>query len=448
VDGEIKASSLAQNTTFGYLTNIVDDTFLAAQPQRADTPDSAGNWNSIVPINVYNVREGRSTTALNANTVYERGITSVVEINMRNLVRWMDGVYDNNLLANTSAVSTNIAAPDGYIVYVSDRRGDKVKSERDSSGATLNTSNGMVDNEDIYGNNNILDPGEDVIDYGFDLGISSAKKGSLQRDLTELPYAAALAGTSGSDFNARIARGKTVAAWLNPSNYFRRAVRLFNAENLQVTGAADKLSTTKGITVSSENMVYVWGNYNTTGINAAPPAGVAALNDDSEDYYYNGNQVPASLVCDAFFPLSKTWFDATSSIYPDDLGKRDADASLPGVAAETSMRMGVIAGNNLSALAGTPDAGNASAESRLSGGMHNFPRFLENWGGGRFNFVGSLIPLWHSTQALGQYNADSTIYSPPIRNWAFDTAFLAPDRLPPGTPQFQYIEPTGFRQNL
>jgi Tfp pilus assembly protein PilX len=446
-DGEVKSSSLDLESE-GYLTDIVDDTPLAAQPQRADTPDSSGNWNSIVPINVYNVREGRSTTTLNSNTVYERGITSVIEINMRNFARWLDGVYDNNLLANTSAVSTNIASPEGYILYVSDRRGDKVKSEKDTSGATLNTSNGMVDNEDIYGNNNSLDPGEDVIDWGFDLSLNLNKKGSLQRDLTELPYAAALTGTSGGDFNARIARGKTVAAWLNPSNYFRRAVRIFNGENLQVLGTANKLSTTKGITVSSENMVYVWGNYNTTGINDKPKNGTASLNDPDEDSYYTGNQVPASLICDAFNPLSKTWFDAITSIYPDDLGKRDADASLPEVTDETSMRMGVIAGNNLSAMAGNPDAGTSSAESRLSGGMHNFPRFLEHWGGRRFNFVGSLIPLWHSTQALGQYNADSSIYSPPIRNWAFDSTFLAPDRLPPGTPQFQYIEHTGFRQNL
>ena len=34
-----------------------------------------------------------------ANQVYERGITNVVEINMKNLARWMDGVYDNNLLS-------------------------------------------------------------------------------------------------------------------------------------------------------------------------------------------------------------------------------------------------------------------------------------------------------------------------------------------------------------
>jgi hypothetical protein len=102
-------------------------------------------------------------------------------------------------------------------------------------------------------------------------------------------------------------------------------------------------------------------------------------------------------------------------------------------------------------MSGSPDAGNFSStssnnESRLNGGMHNFPRFLENWNGQRFNFVGSLIPLYHSTQGLGQYSANSTIYSPPTRDWAFDITFQQPDRLPPGTPQFQDIEPTAFRQ--
>ena len=86
-------------------------------------------------------------------------------------------------------------------------------------------------------------------------------------------------------------------------------------------------------------------------------------------------------------------------------------------------------------------------ESRLCGGMHNFPRFLEDWNM-RWNFVGSLIPLFHSTQAVGQFNANSSIYQPPIRNWAFDITFTVPTRLPPGTPLFQHIEPTGFKQVL
>jgi hypothetical protein len=112
------------------------------------------------------------------------------------------------------------------------------------------------------------------------------------------------------------------------------------------------------------------------------------------------------------------------------------------------VRAGIIAGNNLGALAGTPDAGNSSNnESRLNGGMHNFPRFLENWGG-RFNFVGALIPLYRSTQAVGQYNNNADVYDAPTRNWAFDSTFREPLRLPPGTPLFQHVEPTGFRQVL
>jgi hypothetical protein len=228
---------------------------------------------------------------------------------------------------------------------------------------------------------------------------------------------------------------------------FRNSVRLFNGENLQISGATGKLSQTKGISVATENMVYIWGNYNTTGIDTAPPDGISCLNDTSGVCRYLGNQVPTSIVSDAFFPLSKTFFDSETAMYPDDFSKRSADRS-PTVSQETSVRAAIIAGNNLSALAGNPDAGNGPyGESRLCGGMHNFPRFLEDWSM-RWNFVGSLIPLYHSTQAVGQFNVNSTIYQPPIRDWAFDITFTNPSRLPPGTPLFQHIQPTGFKQVL
>jgi hypothetical protein len=459
-DGEIKIDATHPSLTNGYLTAIIDDS--AGQAQRGDSPPpnslatllsgTAGvnwaSWNAIVPINLYNVREGLINSGSTQNAVYERGITTIVELNMRNLARWMDGVYDNNLLAGTSAVSANIAKSDGYTVYVSDRRGDKVKSMVDSSGANINSTNGMVDNEDIYGPNGSLDTGEDVQNQGI-----------LIKDTTELPDPAQLV-TSPSYGTDRTKRAIAVAAWANidgahPTNhnYFRNALRLFNAENLQVLGTSGKLSTTLGITVATENMVYIWGNYNTTGI-TGQPSGASTLNDSTLTLRYLGNQVPTSIVSDAFFPLSKTWFDGESSINPDDLSKRKADLALPNVGAETSVRAAIIAGNNLSALTGSPDAGNTAAdESRLNGGMHNFPRFLENWSDSsgndqRWNFVGSLIPLYHSTQAMGQYNANSAIYSPPLRNWAFDSTFLDSTRLPPGTPMFQYISPTAFRQVL
>jgi hypothetical protein len=445
------------DASYGFLTNIQDDSSASV---RANTPPatthSTNFWNAIVPINVYNVREGMIRTSLAQNAVYERGITSVVELNMRNLARWVDGVYDSNLLSGTNAVSAKIDPGDGYIVYVSDRRGDRVKSEKVGT-FTASMTNGIVDNEDIYGANNALDPGEDVIDFGFDGTTGVAKAGTLQRDLLELPEPAVLAGTSGADWTARINRAKSVAAWTNPSNFFRRAVRLFNGEDLQITGATNKLSTYKGITVATENMLYIWGSYNTTGINLIPAGGATLAAN------YTGDQIPSSIVADAIFPLSKTWFDASAAIYPDNLTKRIPDLVLSGgsvqaavLGNETAVRSAVIAGTNMSALTGTPDA-EIGADSRLSGGVHNFPRFLEGWveGTRRWNYIGSLVPMYYSTQALSpwQYPAGTglparVIYGAPVRNWAFDDSFRDPTRLPPGTPLFQYIEPTGFKQVL
>jgi hypothetical protein len=459
-----QVNSFSIDTTEGYFnaTNLEDT---SAPPVRYDDPTydpSTGTlsrwWNEIVPINLYNVREGWNggVSGSDAYQVYERGITSVVELNMKNLSRWLDGAYDSNLLAGTLAQSSNIDGANGYTVYFSDRRGDKVKTERftvpksmiDPKQGTIDidrtTTNGMVDNEDIYGPNDILDPGEDVIDSGFDLINALLKKGSLQKDTTELPdYPGPTVGTTPFSMSERLTRAIDVSK--HNVQYFRRALRIFHGEDLKLSGASGKLSESKGITIATENMVYIWGNLNTTGINGQP-SGRSTLNDSSQTYHYLGDQVPTSVVADAFFPLSKTWFDSITAMFPH--GGRMADAGGPiSPEEETSVRAGIIAGNTKSAMAGLPDAGNfAGGESRLSGGVHNFPRFLEGWTDKRWNFVGALILMYHSTQAVGPYNSSNTIYSPPIRNWAFDDTFKNPNRLPPSTPSFQYIEATGFRQ--
>ncbi len=446
IDGEINTAAFALDATYGYYTvvdnSLDDDPHAAASPFmptggpiRDAFPCPAATpacMNRIVPINLYNVREGAINTGLLVDQVYERGITSIVEINMRNLARWVAGTFDGNLLAGTPAISANINAPDGCILYISDRRGDKVRNQ-----GGINVTNGIVDNEDIYGPNGTLDPGEDVNGDGV-----------LANDQTELPSPATF--SAGNIYT----RAQNVASWMNldpgdplnlRSRYFRRAVRLFNAETLQVDGPGTDLTTTRGITVATENMVYFWGNYNTTGI-TSQPVGASTLNDGG----YTGAQIPASVVADAFTPLSKTWFDSSSALYPQSGGRRPADALLTVVTESTSIRTGIIAGNNMSAMAGDPSAGNGAGtdERRLSGGLHNYPRFLEDWSNLRWNFVGSLIPLFRSTQAVGPYNSNGAIYGAPIRNWAFDITFTDPERLPPGTPFFQYIDPTGFRQLL
>jgi type II secretory pathway pseudopilin PulG len=403
---------------------------------------TATGYNSIYPISVYNVREGWYQSSMDKDDIYERGITSVIDLNMRNLARWLDGVYDSNLLAGTNAVSTNIGEDEGYVVYVSDRRGDTKKVEYLADGSNFVSTNGIVDNEDIYGPNNALDVGEDVIDFGW-FGAGVSKKGTLQRDLNELPVTGFVFELS--NFSSRLNR--SMAVLQRPINYFRRGVRLFDGETLSFSATSGKLSPTKGITVATENMVYIWGNYNTTGITGIPASG-STLNDGG----YTGPQIPASIVSDAFFPLSKTWFDGLSSMRPEarqgNNQYRQADVNTSSIAQSTTVRAGIIAGATLSRMNGWPGR-NAGGE-KLSGGIHNFPRFLEIWGGSTpWNYTGAFIPLYHSTQAVSQYeDGGIPIYSPPRRNWSFDSTFQTSNRLPPGTPFFQYIQPTGFRQKL
>lgn len=445
-DGQIPDPASATNATLGFIS-VNPNTI--SMDERKKSP--ANWWDQIVPINVYNVREGWYRNDLDENTIYERGMTSVVDINTRNLARWLDGIYDATLLSGTNAVSTNIKdQQEGFVVYVSDRRGDKVKAEYLSDGTSYLSTNGTVDNEDIYGPNNTLDEGEDVIDYGWNVG-GTPKKGTLQKDTTELPDT----GTTWAVTAPRDTRANTVMSWNNSSNYFRRAVRLFDAETLSFTAGAGKLSITKGITIATENMVYTWGNVNTTGITSIP-AGGSTLNNGG----YTGSQVPMSIVCDALFPLSKTWFDGLSAMYPEGssvplsaagTGYRIADGNLPDVTQSTSVRAAVIIGSTKSAMTANP--GRNASGLRKNGGINNFPRFLELWNSEGtvrpFNYTGSIIPLYYSTQALSQWENDtSVIYTPPQRNWSFDETFLNPNKLPPGTPFFQYLQGTSFRQNM
>jgi hypothetical protein len=82
------------------------------------------------------------------------------------------------------------------------------------------------------------------------------------------------------------------------------------------------------------------------------------------------------------------------------------------------------------------------------GGVHNFMRMLEDWGGQNLRYRGSMVSLFFSRQATGPYRADANVYAPPSRGYNFDTDFLTPALLPPGTPAFRDINTLKFRQIL
>ncbi len=112
------------------------------------------------------------------------------------------------------------------------------------------------------------------------------------------------------------------------------AVRVFNGTNLPPNG----------LTVATGRPLYVWGDYNELNTANLGTANTSATR-------------PASLVGDAITILSDSWADANST---SPVGSR--------VASVTTV--------NAAFLTGVVD----TTLGHYSGGMENFPRFLETWG--------------------------------------------------------------------
>jgi Tfp pilus assembly protein PilX len=365
------------------------------------------------PIKMFDTREGLYNDDINVGTVYgsnvpKAGVMSIVDIDIANLRNFLNGNY-NLLMPQTGTLfsnakgrglrNTDVPEANGWVLYISDRRGDA-------------DFDGEYDMEDIYGNNDgILQPGEDINNNGvLDVNYSSEAVRYTGSGATDSPDVAAA-------FDHR---------------FYRRGVRLINGQLLPGIYDAVNPLNTKGFTVASENAVYVLGNYNATGISSVgnPTPSTGYLPQNTPEH------VPASIAADAVMILSNNWNDAQSFRYPFALGSR--------VATETTVRFAMISGDARSSYEGTPNQG--GGDPRLTGGVHNFKRFLENWDGVRLNYAGSLINLYNARNNNGAFKCCSKVYKPPTRNWVFDISFLDPTRLPPGTPFFQTIQLTGFQR--
>jgi len=76
-----------------------------------------------------------------------------------------------------------------------------------------------------------------------------------------------------------------------------------------------------------------------------------------------------------------------------------------------------------------------SRKSQAYGGLHNFPRFLEDWGNKPLNFMGSFLQLSFSNYGTGPFESEAWevgqsvegsenlgYYTPPLRLWGYDVA--------------------------
>lgn len=171
-----------------------------------------------------------------------------------------------------------------------------------------------------------------------------------------------------------------------------------------------------GLTIGSQNPVYIQGDYN-TGTTATPlnvPANANGNSANTDSPTVPGyTRKPSAVVADAVMFLSNSWNDANSSLA---LSSR--------VASNTTYNTAILAGFMPSLY--QPASG---AQYGYSGGGNNFPRFLENWNSKTCTYYGSMVELFQSKIFTGEWDTGN-IYSPPNRRWNYDPLFSS--STPPG----------------
>ena len=364
------------------------------QPCGTNSADPTDYWPNVL----YDTREGiyRANIYRHFHSEYLSGVMHYIELDVNNLTRWFAGALGTS---GTTAIS-----PDGYLVYFSDRRGNR---------DTLGQETGEYGMEDFVNAgadgwpNGLHDPGEDVNGNGtlqtygqtsvFPAGVAA---GAAPLDGTALPWTHVGRSSDGAADYTYLSRA-------NPPLFFRRALKLVN-------GAGGNLPAT-GLTISSENPVYVQGDYN---------AGAGQT--------FGGTHVPAAIIADAVTLLSNNWSDWNSHDHPHRTGSRPAT--------ETWYRLAVGTGTSLN----FPRPAGA-AEFGTDGGIPNVLRLLEDWTGTTINYRGSLGVLFTSRQGVGTFKCCTNVYSAPTRNFTHDTDFFDLSLLPPHTPFLTDVNITGFQ---
>jgi hypothetical protein len=212
---------------------------------------------------------------------------------------------------------------------------------------------------------------------------------------------------------------------VNRPVFFRRALKLMNGGNPNSTTSN---LPSPGLTVASENPVYVQGNYNATV--GTSTAGVVPTE----------THMAAPVLADAVTLLSNNWNDSLSFQWPNDAPSRPAST--------TAYRFAVVSGKSLSFP--WPSAGTPQFLFGTDGGVGNFLHLLEDWQTTTqtVRYRGSIVSLFISRQALGTFKYSTRIYIYADRKFNFDDDFLMPLLLPPGTPMFRDVNTLTFRQLL
>jgi hypothetical protein len=216
-----------------------------------------------------------------------------------------------------------------------------------------------------------------------------------------------------------------------PSNY---GVRIFDSAILPFPAGLTNSADPTGLTVVSDQAMYVEGSYNVNG-----PSGNPTWN-------------PAAVIGDTLNVLSQNW---------EPNGSNDAKTLLSlnsRPAANTEINAAFIASVDNTAF------------GNYNGGLENYPRFHEDWGNSTLTYRGSFVSLGTPSYASGPWcetggscdittgtctggtsganNGRCNIYNPPARNWDYDGRFETAADLPPLDPRVVFAEQQLFDEQF
>jgi len=215
-------------------------------------------------------------------------------------------------------------------------------------------------------------------------------------------------------------------------------VRVFGSANIPLAGGIGVSADPTGVTVVSDQAIYVLGDYNRGPVIAG-----------------DRPRQPASLVGDSVNVLSANYWLPECGAPPCCTGALCRDGQSVASLANAS-RDGRDTWINAAFLGGvdTTPPGYQGAAS-YNGGLENYPRFHEDWTGTTLTYQGSFVSLGEPVRVDGDWcgtggttASGCNIYNPPTRAWNFDPAFNNAANLPPLTPRFVYVQQVLFTEDF
>ncbi|MCC7074346.1 MAG: hypothetical protein IT383_23775 [Deltaproteobacteria bacterium] len=184
-----------------------------------------------------------------------------------------------------------------------------------------------------------------------------------------------------------------------------------------------------GLSIVSNSGVYIVGDLNSAS-GSFVGAGAVPMIVPVETVAPFATWRPLMVGGDAVTLLSNNWND------------QHADWQDPRDSAQRDLRVPTTTMWAFASISGSVE----TSMTASSGGLNNFPRFLEKWSGSgaATRIFGSLVVGFRSVyqwqrfpQPFTGYGVnDQFAYTAPTRQWVYDTNFNMPSNQPPGTPSF------------